>query len=329
MTLSTRTRAFEKEPVLDGKSITRGYLNCIGIRETGFLIDNTSKQLYVDLNTNGDLTDDPVYLPDPSEKNETIYKGIKVYLIDRKNGAPILLNLSNPRPQFATATVQSCWQGKIDLDGRSYEIAIVDQPNEYQSNQRMLLRHWEDRMRPFHAESCFIPPENLLFEGHAFHVKTVYLPGSHRYNLELTEVEAHLATVSLTGDYIEQVVLRRQRGNPMTVVLNGSAPQAVAPEGEYILEHVWLRNRDSEAFGATTKLIAITAGRTNILEMGGPLSNSISIKNNGRSFNLGYKLVGMDEGIQYTLPTSSQKKPPKFTITQAGKEVASGTFEFG
>ena len=62
--------------------------------------------------------------------------------------------------------------------------------------------------------------------------------------------------------------------------------------------------------------------------VGGPLTNSVTVKRRGSMLVLSYRLGGAD-GRAYRLIRQDRTKPPQFTITQGDKQLASGAFEFG
>jgi len=60
--------------------------------------------------------------------------------------------------------------------------------------------------------------------------------------------------------------------------------------------------------------------------VGGPLTNSVAVNRHGRALDLGYQLLGVG-GETYQL--LGARRQPEFAAYRAGKQVASGKFEFG
>ena len=65
-----------------------------------------------------------------------------------------------------------------------------------------------------------------------------------------------------------------------------------------------------------------------VLNVGGPLTNSVTASRHGQDLRLDYRLVGAG-GQSYQLANQDRSKPPEFAIYKGEKKIASGAFEFG
>jgi hypothetical protein len=65
-----------------------------------------------------------------------------------------------------------------------------------------------------------------------------------------------------------------------------------------------------------------------VLNVGGPLTNSVIASRHGQDLRLDYRLVGTG-GETYQLANQDRSKPPEFAIYKGDKKIASGKFEFG
>ena len=74
--------------------------------------------------------------------------------------------------------------------------------------------------------------------------------------------------------------------------------------------------------------VVVDEGRTAVLAVGGPLTNSVSAAHRGRNLLLSYRLIGAGGG-EYWLEAGRDGKPPQVTIRKSGKKIGSGQFEFG
>jgi hypothetical protein len=65
-----------------------------------------------------------------------------------------------------------------------------------------------------------------------------------------------------------------------------------------------------------------------VVDVGGPLTNSVSVVRQGQDLVLNYRLVGAG-GETYKMANTDSTKPPGFVISKNGRKLASGAFEFG
>lgn len=72
--------------------------------------------------------------------------------------------------------------------------------------------------------------------------------------------------------------------------------------------------------------IEVTTNKMAVLRFGGPLTNHVTVVQQGRTLRLDYQLMGA-LGQSY-LPEDT-RLPPRFQVSRNGKTLASGSFEFG
>ena len=65
-----------------------------------------------------------------------------------------------------------------------------------------------------------------------------------------------------------------------------------------------------------------------VLNVGGPLTNSVTAGRHGPDLRLAYLLVGAG-GETYQMAKQDRSKPPQFAIYMGEKKIATGDFEFG
>jgi hypothetical protein len=107
------------------------------------------------------------------------------------------------------------------------------------------------------------------------------------------------------------------------------------PVGDYHQFHVTLAGSNLVAHSAQLDfsraaypIVRVASGASASLTAGGPLTNTVTVRRRGGSLQLSYRLIGAD-GRDYELDTGNRLAPPQFTVFHDGREVGSGTFEYG
>jgi hypothetical protein len=333
---------FQKEPPLGKKDVFRGLLLC-GERPdqaAAFIWDKPNSQLYLDLNRNRDLTDDPqgVFVSTTNQNSQT-FTNIQWTFPAATSNRTVLLELhlytygaGNLR---VYAGLPYLWQAKVSLHGAEWQLGLVEgelkrkasTPPEY-----LLLRPWAERQRPFHLSGA--TPDfcgfttNLFFGGHAYALDWRYEPGgaAGKYAVTFREQAPRLGEVKVTGANLHRLILTGSRG--MTLLLDQPQGTLAAPVGTYSLDEVWLRQGDVEVIGSRAGKITVEAQRPLTLVAGGPLTNSVSAGSEQNSLRINYRLLGAG-GLTYQLARPDYKHPPEFAIFQGTNRLAAGKFEFG
>jgi len=343
--VSERSTPFEKEPEMKSGSVFRGTLQC-GRNKTNrlaFAWDQGTGNLYVDLNRNLDLTDDPLGAFASADRRNNAYPTftnvhLPVATSAGNRSTAMDLNLFGYGNRFfANAGLRSLWLGKVTLDGKQWQVGVLDNPIERGAaggSRHLLLRPWEDREKPFQmgdgAAPVFGFSTNLFLNGHAFGLVAADAGAGNKagINLDFTEQHPALGELKLTGQFIQRLALE---GSSCLVVLEQPGSVVRVPVGRYTEANVRLGNGGGEAvrdprFAA--KGVKVSETGTAALEVGGPLTNSVSLNRRGRTLVLNYQLVGAG-GETYQLVRPGVRKPPEFVAYQGEAKITSGKFEFG
>jgi hypothetical protein len=323
------------------------------------LWDVTQGKLYVDLNRNGDLTDDPagVYsYPVPAlSRAVSTYQNFSNVRLNFKTPAgdhPLAMDLmfynSSSRPQI-TATSRSYWGGKVTLQGRDWQVGIMDGFNgkvPSPDGGQLLLRPWEEQARPVQAtvDSLEVIPyyQNLFLGGTAYRLETVfeYQDGTPKYKVVFKERPVELGELAFTGKYVRRLLLTaneaRQTQPRYTVLLDTPGGTNKIPVGTYNQCRIQLQSRSgvqvsTDSMGIAplvNKPVVVSATKPAVLNAGGPLTNVVKVTSNGRTLTLSYQLVSAD-GRSCRLTPEDRSKPPEWVVTQNGKTIASGKFQYG
>jgi hypothetical protein len=346
LTLVAKSPAFKKEPVLSGSKVIRGTLQLGGSKsdEMGFAWDRRAGKLYLDLNRNLDLTDDPTGVFSCGRgfnDNYQFFTNVRLPFKTQAGTRPMLADLSfNDYGRLScSAAMRSLWQGKVTLQGEEWEVGLLANPLDQRASLEsgsLLLRPWGDRNKPFSLYGGAldaVPFSHNLFVGNrAYELRcTNEVQGDVvKVQMQFTEQQPKLGELKITGDYVQRATLE---GGPYLVVLDKPAGMVKVPVGRYGQAKVCLKKGDAQAYfldGRTQWAaghITVSEAAPAILRVGGPLTNSVSVSRQGRKLALNYQLVGA--GGAYQMVSQDRSHAPEFAVYQGDKKVGSGKFEFG
>lgn len=346
--VANRSAAFPKEPAFKSGKVFRGDFQLPGGTNSSvsFAWDPAAGKLYLDLNRNHDLTDDPAGIFACREKGySNFYQTFtNVHLsgntlAGRRNTLVDLNLYQYASGLHCSAAVHSFWQGKMTLQGQEWQAGVVENPSGQSvtvGNGYLLLRPWAARNEPFNTDSSssvtFSFPGKFFFRNQAYRLDcTGEAPGeSAKLTLRFTGEQPALGKLNITGDFIQRLVLQN---GPYLVVLDQPESVASVPVGRYSRPGVWLKKGDAEAYrdsssSRSDKWITVDEEKPAVLAVGGPLTNSVSINRQGKYLRLNYELLGAG-GEAYQLAQADRSRPPEFAVYQGDRKIASGKFAYG
>ena len=349
--VENQTTPFAQEPALKGRKIIRGSLQfgaAPDFTSIRFLWEQDEGKLYLDLNGNQNLSDDPGGVFTCRSPNST-YQTFTNLHFDIKTGKtlhPIAMDLnlySYGKDQMGgTASVRSWWQGKLSLQGRDWQLALVEGLMGAAGSGEggtLVLRPWDERDQSVFSDDGSLRGfdfcHSLFFLDKTWLVDCAFVDGEKPgFNMSFTEQPLPVGEVNLSGQFIERLILTKQQGRPwFTVVLDTPGPKVRIPVGTYDRYDVYLKAKGQGASstikpGERSKPITVSATNAVELLVGGPLTNTVTVKSRGNSLALNYQLTGAG-GAPYQLINQKGRTAPQFTIFNGDKQLASGSFEFG
>ena len=346
--IERRAVPFPKEPALASGHVVRGVLK-FGDNSSNvisFLWQSGARKLFLDLNHNLDLTDDPAgVFACPAKNSSRSYQTFTNIHLPFKTSAgnrQVLVDLEfwdfGSRPD-CTAVMRSFWQGKLVLQGVEWQVGVVDNlfgKLDSPEGSYLLLRPWVERNKSFSTSSgsldAFPFSRKLFVQNQAYQLDcTNELQGdSSKLRLQFTGQQPALGELKITGDFIQRMILH---GGPYLVVVDRPEPVVKIPVGRYNQAGVWLKKgaaeayRDSSSLGSD-KWIAVDGKKLAVLVAGGPLTNSVSISRQGKYLRLNYQLLGAG-GEVYQLTQVDRSQPPEFAVYKGHRKIASGKFAYG
>jgi len=336
-----QSSAFKKEPNLSPSNVLRGMLQfgSGATNEMAFAWDRASGKLYLDLNRNLDLTDDPAGVFSNAHGFGMGYGYFtNVHLPLRAPAGEFRaladLTLNSSMGLQCSVAMKWFWQGKVTLQGAEWQIGLQSSllgPNATLESGSLLLRPWAERNKPFRfyggSLETFPFSRKLFVANHAYQVQCT--AEATKVRVQLTEQQPTLGELKITGDSVHRVTLE---GGPYVVVVD--KPEAVVkiPVGSYGAYKVCLMKGDVEAILAgpeqtADRRITISDKKPAVLTAGGPLTNSVAVSRQGRKLALSYKLLGA--GGAYEVADRDRLHPPEFMVYQGDRKIGSGEFQYG
>ena len=301
--IECRVAPFPKEPASAPGPVVRGVLKFGGNPSNAipFLWQGGARKLFLDLNRNQDLTDDPagavpakmLFSAYPAFLHQ-LFTNVPLSFPASSAGAPMRLDLCfcldsvrHPEKPFCNAAVRSFWQGKVTRGGQDWQVGLLqnlsDQPGSFLRGQ-LLLRPWAERNDWFIAASekpedtlgiawngmnwmaraseAFAFSPKVFFGGQAFQLDWAAEPQSGEDKLTLRLTEQPTALGELQ---ITGSFIHRLvlTGEPYRVVLAQPAPSVKVPPGRYYPYRVWLKQGKAEAY---FDFGVPLSGKANVLE---------------------------------------------------------------
>jgi hypothetical protein len=337
--------AFLQEPSLEESGVRRGRIQ-LG-EPMAFLWDWRNGRVYLDLNRNDDLTDDTDGIftasaqPASNRRHQT-FPGIRLNLPTASGSCPALLDLtlSEFMQLHAQVGLRSFFSGQGVLGEREWEVGVVHgsgAPNQPMGNASMLLRPWSQREEPFKIDrgttDAFPFPSNLFVQGEAYRILHAFDLGQSPPigRLTFTRAEAPTGWLEFHGAFVPRLILM---DGPWTCVIDDPAGVVSLPLGSYQAYRIQVQHRDAIARPNThsdrgvLQRVVIQPERVARLAAGGPLTNMVEVHRRSQHVVFNHWLAGAD-GHRYRMIEPVQGQPPRFTVYQGDKAIASGNFEFG
>ena len=342
--LESREVVFKREPDFDSRKIVRGALP-VAREEKDFLCfawDIAEKKLYLDLNRNLDLTDDPSgVFPGQGKKERQTFWNVRF-----KSSNPQTQVLYDVTVFFShyrgaalrcLAIVRSGWQGDVELYGRKWQLAVTDNMDGIIGTEDILtLRPYEEGHEnpvSFSIYDRLYQPQKIFFDGHEYDLSFEFEPGDGGSKLVaiFTELRSPLGILKLEGKFFKRIILTEgnERGSA-TAIIDFPGNTVSVPARTYSKQRVFLDGKEIYAFlyADSQTEISVTQDKITPLKLGPPLNNTVEISRRGSELQLDYQIIGL-RGEKYVHLSRSSASRPEFAIYRGKNKIASGSFRYG
>lgn len=357
---------FTREPKLSQRGVCRGTLkfgNHAG-HFVAFVWDRPQGKLYLDLNRNQDLTDDPqgVFFNTAQPVNEFLqsFNGVRLSFQTAQGPQPALVDLwftfYGNQLTNVSASCRYWWEGRLAQPGHEWHLALVDNLSGKiglsPDGDGLVIRPWAERDQPVSAQygssDYFSFFRNLFLGQRAYQwdCALVRQDDHLKYRLLMKEYPEQLGELKIAGQHIRRLVLTREgrfvaptvQLSPLLALLDQPGSLVKLPLGAYhyqftvgqgAVEARRLSDRYGPAQRASETLV-VNPTNAAILTGGGPLTNSVSVSRSGWSLVLRYQLLGAN-GEAYELQGAPREREFAIyrTAENGDQQLASGKFELG
>jgi len=332
---------FKKEPFPDRGKIFRSVLRIgDGKNPIPFALNASKKTLYLDLNRNLDLTDDPKYSAKPYGMSNYQYFVFRIPLKIDDTSTSYLINTMfylQRNGFWGFATIHSRWEGLIELYGEKYKFIVADDMDgkiDLKGQDCFFVTPEND---PFGEDVIYklttnrtrARPDILFLNGHAFRVSAEFAKRDNKPCVKAIFRETQIETeeVQITGQYIKCLYLS---GNNL-IIQDSPGKEIRIPAGRYLQARIVLGDEKSKLLATgdiSLHNFEVARGKPATLTVGAPLKSIADVSQNGRYLQLTYRLVDNNNN-DYTLSAREPKQPPRAVIYQGDREIQTGNFEYG
>ncbi|MCX5636956.1 MAG: hypothetical protein NTX52_04585 [Planctomycetota bacterium] len=338
-----RNVPFDKEPQLGANGIFRGVLNYPGQTNdnagVGFIWDKSEGRLYVDLNKDGDLTNDPNGILESERKQRADFQNFPAFPLSfsTRNGISRYQVKADMQGtewfQQAGFTIRSGYSGQIDLYGGQWRFSVNDNfEGIVQKGSRLSVSPTGKDATNF--ISSLPSPESLFLEGQCYDMAFEFRKSDNDYPAlwcKLTERTVPLATLRVEGRWISQLVLGDDDVLVLPPLTEGAFSVPAMPLSVKKCCLKYEKDKPEISPKANMPSVHLLENQEMVLRIGGPLGNSVDIKRAGKILKFNYELVGVG-GEKYDvqqITNYDNNKKPSIAIYKGDMQLAGGKFEFG
>lgn len=330
---------FAREPQSSGGKVYRGRVWLDEKEPSGFIWLKQDKKLYVDLNRDGDLTNDPNGMLDektregyPSSEHE-----FELFTIECQTECGTLhyvieARISNYNESYfyPCFTLRSGFKGTMSLNGRDWEFSAADMPGA--SKARRFLCCLADSKEQWYRTRWTVP-EMIFVGGANYTIKLQWAQkdGSPLLQAVLADKAVAMGQMEIPGKEIRSLSL--QSAN--TIIFPEISQTLVAvPAGQYRCRELNLKGKEGRIISPQrldNLMCTVPEKGIGQFKAGAPLNHTVDVVRSGNMLKFNYKLAGFG-GEEYDarqVTGYDDSKKPKVEIYKGDMLLASGAFEFG
>ena len=328
---------FKKEPPYVDKDVVRSVLYVSPDRKEfiGFACDSEGSTLYLDLNRNLDLTDDPegiIHSTSEGWGNSFVTCSIPVEQDGRRRDMVVDMTIYGDR--WGRYEVKSSWESSsVSIGDQTFRVALVDDGDGVITAQDILYLEPIEELKEEGAEEISVElkaPTTLVLDGLSYALTYALSSDGKTVALSVEPSSASLVEVEMKGHGVERIVMQDEA--VAAVYFGPSSILQISP-GNYRGD-VWVRvgeGKKSSLWNAGNVSLRVRggSGRESWL-VGGPIVSKLTCSIPGNRIQFDQATVGVG-GEKYTPDSFSGGAigQPKLRIKKAGEVIHVGEFEYG
>jgi hypothetical protein len=341
-----RSEPFSKEPDFGSRDVLRGELS-FGTSghesQMGFAWDKLEGKLYVDLNRDEDLTNDPNGVLESNDTRAGQYynQNFPVFPLSFSTDLGVyhyrlrsFMQSYSGDYKRAEFRVNSGYSGKTELNGRQWRIKVNDKlMGMIQRGNKFSISPSDNPAS--NAMSSLPLPENIFIDGRCYEIGFEFKKSENPSpSLWCTLRGKIISTdkLQIESKWISRLVFGNSE---ILILLEPVEGIAIIPTGNYTVKQCNLKYDKEKPVISPARLneikVTVSDNSENILRIGGPLKSQVSIQRTGKVLKFDYELVGAG-GEKYDAQQIAQynnEKKPSVAIYKGDMQLATGEFEYG
>ena len=329
---------FKNEPEYVGTQVVRSHFPVAPDQQgyMGFACDPEGQKLYLDLNRNLDLTDDPDGIRESNpESGGQEFLNVTIPVEQAGRHREIVADLQIYGENWGRYTIRSSWgSDAVDIGGKTYRVAVVDDGDGVLTPDDFLfLEPVGDGFDVVGDEGKRVElqvPGSLVLDGQPYALTFELSDNGKAMELSIVPAEEKLVDVPLTGKGLERLVLQNDGRAALFF-----APESIIslPAGRYRAE-VWVQAGAGDLTSLwRSRRISLNVREGNNQEpwdVGGPIVSKLTCSMTGSRLTFDQAATGA-AGEIYSLVSSSGPAPgkPKLRVMHEGEVIHVGEFEYG
>jgi hypothetical protein len=301
----------------------------------GFAVDFAGRRLYLDLNQNLDLTDDPegVYAASGSvPRVPTTFADFRNVRLAFSRGGIVRTYVLEPFVCLGgdsfLVNIRSTFEGDIALPGATRTIRLQDNlDGRFDERDIFTLSQANPRAGGRQIPLQPMPlSSNLFIEGRQFKLSVDFKAGTGTPQAAATleETGPRMGRLELRSLPLSRLIL--QSGG-LTAILDHPDRDVSLPVGSYHLQRAYTET-PALVGSSNTVLVYVQEQGTAKLNLGSPFTSSVRVDRRSSYLLLSYILKGA-AGEEYAITNPDKNSPPTFVIYRGDRKLAEGSFRFG
>ena len=323
---------FKKEPAYAGEEIVRSALYVSPDKKdyVGFAYDEQGRKLYLDLNRNLDLTDDPQGEFEAGvDEWGGAFKNISIPIEKDGRRRDLRFDLEIYGASFAQCEVKSSWEsGAVAIGGRTFRMAVVDDGDgAFDSKDRLYLTLAEDKEEDVAPIGMGVP-KTLVVDGAAHELSFEWSADGKTLALSVEPSSMAMRELALEGEGIERIVLE---SSDVSAMFMAPGNRIRLPAGRYNGQ-VYVRMGEGEeavswrAWNVSRRVK--DSDKVGTWLVGGPIRSKLTCRAAGAKLEFDQETIGAG-GEAYRWNGGAVLGEPKLRVKHADEVVHVGTFEYG
>lgn len=317
-----------------------------GRRSSGamaFMVDAEKNLLFLDRNRNRDMADDGPGIPASTNREGYVrFENLRVEAGSGEVKVPYDIDLwcnDSRYSRYWRLRVKSGWEGIVEIAGRKWGLAVVDDlDGEIGEEDVLILRsvskevasaHEAGEMDEDYSERTDRVPlsSNLTINGQSFGLKFAWRGAGASSLLDVTFAPASSdrGTLEIASTRVKRILME----GPAAVVLDPVPESVRLPAGYYSsITAYFAEEGRPAAYLANLRPMRLPADGRRRIDVGGKLNNTVVVSEQGEFLRIAYDLQDANSNACQAVVWRRDAKP-SFSIRKDGKQIDSGTFEYG